>query len=399
MTQTLHSKIVVVGAGTGGLTVAAQLLRQAPYLHGDLTIIDPKEDHYYQPFFTLVGAGDATLEESVRKQETLIPEGATWLQEAVTEFIPDENAIQTDHDTRLTYDYLVVGAGFQINWDGVKGLKETIGKNGVCSNYSEDYVESTWENIRTFNGGKAIFTQPSSPIKCAGAPQKIMYLADEYFRKSGVRHKSNIEFVSGMDDLFPVKHYYPALKELVKEKDIDETYFMDLVEIDGPNQKATFKHVDHEETITRDFDMIHVTPPMGPPSFIANSPIADEVGWVDLDMYTLRHTTYTNIFGVGDCTSLPTSRTGAAIRKQAPVVVENLLALLHDKEMTATYDGYSSCPVVTGYDTVMLAEFVYGYEAEESFPFDQRKMRKSMFLMKKYALPMMYWNGMLKGTM
>src|SRR5699024_3389134 len=235
--------------------------------------------------------------------------------------IPDENAIQTDHDTRLTYDYLVVGAGFQINWDGVKGLKETIGKNGVCSNYSEDYVESTWENIRTFNGGKAIFTQPSSPIKCAGAPQKIMYLADEYFRKSGVRHKSNIEFVSGMDDLFPVKHYYPALKELVKEKDIDETYFMDVVEIDGPNQKATLNHVVHAETITRDLDMIHVTPRMGPPSFSANSPIADEVGWVDLDMYTLRHTTYTNIFGVGDCTSLPTSRTGAAIRKQAPVVV------------------------------------------------------------------------------
>src|SRR5699024_1647760 len=163
--------------------------------------------------------------------------------------------------------------------------------------------------------------------------------------------------------------------------------------------KATFKHVDHEETITRDFDMIHVTPPMGPPSFIANSPIADEVGWVDLDMYTLRHTTYTNIFGVGDCTSLPTSRTGAAIRKQAPVVVENLLALLHDKEMTATYDGYSSCPVVSVQQNSMLDDFVYGYEAEESYQVDKRKMRKSMFLMKKYALSMMYWNGMLKGTM
>src|SRR5699024_104420 len=160
MAQEIQTKIVVVGAGTAGLTVAAQLLRKAPYLHGDVTIIDPSENHYYQPFFTLVGGGDATLEESVRKQETLIPDGAEWLQEAVTTFSPDENKVTTNKGTVLTYEYLVVAAGIQLNWHLVKGLKETLGKNGVCSNYSEDYVESTWEAIRTLKGGKAIFTQP-----------------------------------------------------------------------------------------------------------------------------------------------------------------------------------------------------------------------------------------------
>ena len=397
--KVVHSKVVVIGAGTGGLTVASQLLRKAPYLKGDLTIIDPSEDHYYQPLFTLVGAGDSTLEDSVRKQETLIPEGAYWLKESAETFTPENNLVTTSEKTEVTYDYLVIAAGIELRWDKVKGLKETIGKNGVCSNFSEDYVESTWENIRNFQGGKAIFTQPGSPIKCAGAPQKIMYLADEYFRKSGVRHKSNIEFISGMDDLFPVKKYYPVLKDLVKEKEIDEAYFLDLVEIDGLNKKATFKHVETDEIVTKDFDMIHVTPHMSPPQFIANSSIADEAGWVNLDMYTLRHETFANIFGVGDCTSLPTSRTGAAIRKQAPVVVENLLAMINDKEMKAAYDGYSSCPVVTGYNKVILAEFVYGYEAEESFPIDQSKERRSMFFMKKQMLPMIYWNGMLKGTM
>lgn len=397
--KTIHSKVVVVGAGTGGLTVAAQLLRKAPYLKGNLTIIDPSENHYYQPLFTLVGAGDSTLEESVRKQETLIPEGARWLQESVETFAPEDHSISTEEGTEITYDYLVVAAGIELRWEKVKGLKETIGKNGVCTNFSEDYVESTWENMRNFQGGKVIFTQPSTPIKCAGAPQKIMYLADEYFRKSGVRHKSNIEFVSGMDDLFPVERYYPVLKELVKEKEIDEAYYLDLVEIDGPNKKAVFEHVETGERVTKDFDMIHVTPHMSPPQFIANSPIADEAGWVDLDMYTLRHETYANIFGVGDCTSLPTSRTGAAIRKQAPVVVENLLAMINDEAMNGKYDGYSSCPVVTSYDTVILAEFVYGYEAEESLPIDQSKERKSMFFMKKHMLPTLYWNGMLKGTM
>lgn len=396
---TKNITIAIVGAGTAGITMAAQLLRKAPYLKNQILIIDPADKHYYQPFFTLVGGGDAKLEDNVRPQQEVVPEGATLLAEAVATFRPDENEVTTVEGTVVHYDYLMVAAGIQLDWDKVKGLKETLGKNGVCSNYHQDYVESTWEAMQAVNGGRAIFTQPSTPVKCAGAPQKIMYLADEHFRRAGVRDKTTIEFISGMDDLFPVKRYYPVLKELVKEKHIEETYFMDLVEIDGKAQKATFKHIETGETITRGFDMIHVTPPMSAPNFIKESPIANEAGWVDLDMYTLRHTKYENIFGAGDCTSLPTSRTGAAIRKQAPVAVDNLLAHKNKKAMTARYDGYSSCPVVTGYNTVMLAEFIYGYEAQESFPIDQRKQRHSMHMLKKNVLPMMYWNGMLKGTM
>lgn len=399
MTNQIKKKIAIVGAGTGGVTMAAQLLRKAPYLKNEIIIIDPSDKHYYQPFFTLIGGGDSKLADNVRPQQEVIPQGAELLLEAVTVFKPETNEIETDKGTVIHYEYLLVAAGIKLDWGKVKGLKETIGKNGVCSNYHQDYVESTWEAIQSIKGGKAIFTQPSTPVKCAGAPQKIMYLADEHFRRAGVRHKTNIEFISGMDDLFPVKRYYPVLKQLVKDKEIDETYFMDLVEIDGPAKKATFKHVKTGETLVRDFDMIHITPPMAAPDFIANSPIANEAGWVDLDMYTLRHNKYENIFGAGDCTSLPTSRTGAAIRKQAPVAVDNLIAMMNNKEMTEKYDGYSSCPVVTGYNTVMLAEFVYGYEAQESFPIDQRKHRHSMHLLKKNVLPMMYWNGMLKGTM
>ncbi|KFL43994.1 pyridine nucleotide-disulfide oxidoreductase [Lysinibacillus sp. BF-4] len=395
----MKKTIAIVGAGTAGVTMAAQLLRKASYLKNNIVIIDPSDKHYYQPFFTLVGGGDSKLEDNVRPQAEVVPEGALLLQEAVTTFKPDTNQIETNKGTVITYDYLMVAAGIQLDWDKVKGLKETMGKNGVCSNYHQDYVESTWEAMKAVNGGRAIFTQPSTPVKCAGAPQKIMYLADEHFRRVGVRDKTKVEFISGMDDLFPVKRYYPILKKLVADKGIGETYFMDLVEVNGAARKATFKNSKTGETITREFDMLHVTPPMSAPDFIKKSPIANEAGWVDLDMHTLRHTKYENIFGAGDCTSLPTSRTGAAIRKQAPVAVDNLLAHMNKKEMTASYDGYSSCPVVTGYSTVMLAEFVYGYEAQESFPIDQRKQRHSMHMLKKNVLPMMYWNGMLKGTM
>lgn len=399
MTNQIETKIAIVGAGTAGVTMAAQLLRKAPYLKDHITIIDPSEVHYYQPFFTLVGGGDSKLADNMRPQEEVIPKGANHLVDAVTSFNPDANELVTADGTIVKYEYLLVAAGIQLDWDKIEGAKETLGKNGVCSNFHQDYVESTWESIKNVKDGRVIFTQPSTPMKCAGAPQKIMYLADEAFRRRGVRDKTTIEFVSGMDDLFPVKHYYDTLKGIVKEKGIDETYYYDLVKIDGAKKIATFKNNQSNDVMEREFSMLHVVPPMSAPDFIKKSPLANADGWVDLDMYTLRHTKYDNVFGAGDCTSLPTSRTGAAIRKQAPVAVDNLLAIMNEKEMKARYDGYSSCPVVTSYSTVVLAEFVYGYEAKESFPIDQRKERMSMHFMKKSILPMMYWNGMLKGTM
>lgn len=406
MTKEINTKITIVGSGTAGLTVAAQLMRKEPHLHGDITIIDPSENHYFQPEFTLVGAGESKLEDTVRKQETLIPKGVNWVQESVVEFFPEENYLTTDNETKVNYEYLVVAGGIQLDWDKVKGLEETIGKNGVCSNFSPKYVESTWDNVRNFKGGKAIVTQPSTPIKCPGAPKKVLYLVDDYFKKTSIRHKSEVELVTGLDRLCPVDYYNPGLVELTKEKGIAVTELMDLIEIDGPNKKATFKSVEHDETITRDFDMIHVTPFMSSPDFIANSPIADEAGWVDVNEYTLRHNKYENVFSAGDCSSLPTGQTGAAIRGQAPVLVDNLLAAIHNKEMNSKYDGYSACPYVTSYNTVIMAEFVYGdesniygYKPTESFPFDQRKESKSMYLLNKHLMPMMYWNGMLRGTM
>lgn len=391
--------VAIVGAGTAGISIAARLVRKAPFLKNNIVIIDPSDKHYYQPLWTLVGGGAAEVEDSVRDQQSLIPEGVRWLKESVQTFVPEENKLWTKEGTEIQYDYLVVATGVQIYWDKIKGLKETIGKNGVCSNYSYDYVQSTWENIRKFNGGTAIFTQPSTQVKCGGAPQKIMYLADDYFRKSGVRDKTNIIFASGLPNIFAVKRYADTLEKVIERKEIETKYRVELIEINGGSKQATFQQLDTNETVTLHYDMIHVTPPMGPYEFVAKSPIADQDGWVDVDKYTLRHKKYTNIFGAGDCTNLPTSKTGAAIRKQAPVVAENLLSLINGKEMKARYDGYTSCPLVTGYNKLVLAEFDYDKNPKESFPFDQSKERASMYIMKKNFLPIMYWNGMLKGLM
>ncbi|MBW9219165.1 pyridine nucleotide-disulfide oxidoreductase [Anoxybacillus ayderensis] len=392
-------KVAIVGAGSAGISIAARLLRKNRQLRGQVLLIDPSDKHYYQPLWTLVGGGAAKVEDSVREQATLIPDGAKWLKEAVDTFVPEKNTLKTKEGSTVRYDYLVVAAGVEIYWDQIKGLKETISKNGVCSNYSYDYVQSTWENIRNFRGGTAIFTQPSTQVKCGGAPQKIMYLADDYFRQSGVREQTNIIFASGLPNIFAVKKYADTLEQVIQRKNIEAKYRVELVEIDGKAKKATFEHLDTNERFTLSFDMIHVTPPMGPPAFIKKSPLADAAGWVDVDPYTLQHKTYENVFGAGDCTNLPTSKTGAAIRKQAPVVAENLLALMNEKPLKARYDGYTSCPLVTGYNKLVLAEFDYEKNSQETFPFDQSKERMSMYVMKRNLLPIVYWNGMLKGLM
>lgn len=399
MSNTKHAKVVIVGAGSAGISVASRLLRSASYLKEQIIIIDPSEDHYYQPLWTLVGGGAAKLEDSHRKQSTLIPKGATWLQESVAHFDPENNEVRTAEGTVVQYEYLVVTAGIHIKWDHVKGLEETLGKNGVSSNYSVEYVQDTWNNIKNFSGGVALFTQPSTPVKCAGAPQKIMYLADDYFNQSGVRNQSEIKFISGLGSIFAVQRYAETLEEVIERKQIDTAYLMDLVEVDGPGKRATFEHLETKETMTVDYDMIHVTPPMGAPEFIANSALANEEGWVDVDSKTLQHTLYKNVFSAGDCSGLPTSKTGAAIRQQAPVLAKNLLAVMDEREMKQTYDGYTSCPLVTGYNRLVMAEFDYDKNPKETFPIDQSKERMSMYFVKKNILPLMYWNGMLKGTM
>ncbi|MDU5144871.1 MAG: FAD/NAD(P)-binding oxidoreductase [Paenibacillus dendritiformis] len=399
MPQQLHYAVAIVGAGSAGLSVAARLLRASAELHGSVVLVDPQAKHYYQPLWTLVGGGVVRKEVTERDQQSLIPKGADWLREAVAHFRPDENRIVTSNGTVIRYDVLVVAAGIQVDWDRIKGLKECIGREGVCSNYDYRYVDSTWRSIREFRGGTAIFTQPNTPIKCGGAPQKIMYLADDAFRRAGVREKTDIIFASGNASIFAVPKYAAALDKVVERKGITAKYKRNLVEIDSAKREAVFEHVDTKERETLRYDMIHVVPPMSAPSFIRDSPLAGPGGWAEVDKHTMQHVRFANVFALGDCSNLPTSKTGAAIRKQAPAAARNVLNVLAGRPLDASYDGYTSCPLVTGYNRLILAEFDYDLKPRETFPFDQSKERCSMYVLKKDLLPKLYWHGMLKGRM
>ncbi|MDE3125510.1 MAG: NAD(P)/FAD-dependent oxidoreductase [Bacteroidota bacterium] len=395
----VQHQIVIVGGGNAGISVASKLLLKNKQL--DIAIIDAADKHYYQPAWTLVGGGAFNKADTVRSEASVMPKGVHWIQKKVTGFSPDINKVTLDDGTEVGYEYLVVAPGIQINWSAIKGLTETLGKNGVCSNYSFQSVSYTWSCIQNFKGGKALFTNPNTPVKCGGAPMKIMFLATDYFRKHGLLNKTQVEYWSGGTRLFGVDKYENTLKQVVARGNIKTQFFVRLDEIDGPNKKAKFvgfgeNNKDQEYWV--DFDMIHVTPPQSAPDFVRNSTLANAAGWVDVDKNTLQHVRYANIFSLGDASSLPTSRTGAAIRKQAPVLVQNLLALMQGKPLTAAYTGYTSCPLITGYGKLVLAEFDYNNQPMETFPFDQGKERWTMWILKTKILPWLYWHKILPGT-
>lgn len=396
----LQHQVVIVGGGNAGISTASQLLLKNKKL--DIAIVDPATKHYYQPAWTLVGAGIFNVNDTIRNEADVMPKGVKWIQQKVVDFAPENNTVLLGSGDQLQYEYLIVAPGIQLNWEEVKGLKESLGKSGVCSNYSVQTAPYTWDCIRNVKGGRAIFTSPNTPVKCGGAPHKIMYLATDYFRKNKLIDKISVEYWSGGTRLFAVEKYEKTLKKVVERGHITLNFFEKLVEIDGENKRAKFVGIgEHNkgEEVWVDYDMIHVTPPQSAPDFVRNSRLANTAGWVDVDKFTLQHVRYPNVFSLGDASSLPTSKTGAAIRKQAPVLVANLLAYMNNQPLKAQYTGYTSCPIVTSYGTLMLAEFDYNNKPMETFPFDQSKERWSMFMLKRWVLPWLYWHKILPGKM
>ena len=394
-----HHSLLIIGGGAAGVSIANNMRRQNAEI--DIALIEPSEVHYYQPGFTIVGGGAYSLKQTLRNEADLIHPSVTWIKDYAESFQPDDNSVSLRSGDTLSYDYLVVCPGLQLDWGKIDGLQETLGKNNVCSNYSAETVEYTWECIQNIKEGAALFTQPPIPIKCAGAPQKIMYLAADRFRKRGTLDKFNIEFFNAGAVLFSVPFFAKALSKVVTGYGIKVNFSHNLVAIDGPAKIATFEATDSEgnkERVTKAFDMIHVTPPQSAPDFIKNSPLANAAGWVDVNPRSLQHNKYGNIFSLGDVAGTTNAKTAAAVRKQVPVVVDNILSLKHSKDIQEGYDGYGSCPLTTSLGKVMLAEFAYDGKVTPSFPFlDPRKSRAIWWWGKTTGFPWLYWHLMLKG--
>ncbi len=393
--------VVIVGGGAAGISVASSLLSRKSDL--EIAIIDPADVHYYQPGWTMVGGGIFEASDTAKTMGSLIPKGVHWIKSAVAAFEPKDNAVVLDGCRVVKYGRLVVCPGLKLDWHKVEGLVDTLGKNGVTSNYRYDMAPYTWQLVQTMKAGRALFTQPPMPIKCAGAPQKAMYLSADHWLKSGTLDKIDIQFMNAGGVLFGVKDYVPALMDYVKRYDAGLNFFHNLVAVDGPGKKAVFEVKEPEKDprqVEVEFDMMHVTPPQTAPDFIRVSPLADAAGWVDVDQSTLRHKTYDNIWSLGDVMNAPNAKTAAAARKQAPVVAENVVSDIAGHSATAQYDGYGSCPLTVERGKIVLAEFGYGGTLLPSFPrwlVDGTKPTRTAWLLKERILPPIYWRAMLRG--
>ena len=394
--STTHHQILIVGGGTAGITVAARLVKGH-----DVAVIEPSEKHYYQPLWTLVGAGCSTIEQTERPETSVMPKGATWIKDAATGFDPDNNAVRTASGTTYTYDVLIVCPGIQLDWDRIPGVRDALGKNGVSSNYLPEYAPKTWEFVQATTSGTAVFTMPAGPIKCAGAPQKIAYLACDYWREQGVLDDIDVHMVLPTPGMFGIPVFANELEKVCDDYGIQHHFEADLASIDAEAKTATFTSMNEGgEGFTLNYDLLHVVPHQSAPDWVKSSPLAQDApaGYVDVDKNTLQHVKYPNVFALGDAGSTPNSKTGAAIRKQAPVVAANVKAQLAGGTPGKEYMGYASCPITTSRSKMMLAEFDYTVTPTPSIPLiNTKKPRRDMWLLKKYGLPALYWNLMLKG--
>jgi sulfide:quinone oxidoreductase len=403
---TRDHKVVVVGGGTAGLTISHQLLRSGRFAQDEIAVIDPATWHHYQPGWTLVGGGLKTKEELRRPLGDLVSPKLRYYNQPVSKFSPEDNLVTLGNGDKIGYSQLVVAPGIKIDYKSIKGLPDALADPSslVSTIYGYETCDKVFQTIEKLKRGTAIFTQPTGVIKCAGAPQKVMWLAWDYWRRAGLYNSTGdspikIGFATGLPTMFGVPKYSVELDKLRQERGVEAYFQHDLVAIDG--NTATFARPDGQEQVTKKFDLLHVVPKMGPHAFVKDSALANDAGFVDVDASTTRHVKYPNVWSAGDASSMPTSKTAAAITSQAPVLVHNLLVTMDGKDPNSSYDGYTSCPLVTEYGKVLLAEFKYGGEPKETFSWmgiDQKTPRRAFYHLKKDFFPWVYYKSMVKGT-
>ncbi len=393
-----HHDVLIVGGGSAGITVAARLQRAGVR---DVGVIEPSATHYYQPLWTLVGGGLAPVAESARPEAAVMPRSASWIQDAAVGIDPEQKRVELASGDHATYDHLVVAPGIQLNWDKVPGMGEALDTPMVSSNYTYGTAPKTWARIRDMRRGTAVFTMPSNPIKCAGAPQKIAYLACDHWRREGVLQDIRVVLVLPTPGMFGVKVYADELVRVAASYGIEVHLSSEVTEIDAAGRRVIITDNASGTKESVEYDFLHVVPPQSAPDWLKATPLADAAnpnGYVEVDKNTMQHVRYPDVFSLGDADSTPNSKTGAAVRHQAPIVVKNLLAVRRGEQPTAHYEGYASCPITTAHDKLLLCEFDYSMEPRPTFPFvDTSHERYDAGLFKRRGLPFLYWNLMLKG--
>lgn len=403
--QTIRTsaKIVIIGAGAAGTALANRLVQR---LDGaEITMIDPRPNHLYQPGLTLVAAGLKPASYVVSQNDDWLPSGVSLVAEKVSEVDAESKTVSTDGGQLLNYDWLVVAPGLVLDHDAIDGFSlDMVGENGIGALYAgPEYAANTWAAASRFTeeGGTGIFTRPATEMKCAGAPLKHTFLIDDIARRAGNSDKVNMVYAAPQSSLFGVPIVAEKVRMLFEDRGVDTMMNHTLTAIDASAKRATFASEAGTEVV--DYDYIHIIPPQRAPEFVVQSGLAwadkwADQGWVECDMQTLRHLRYPEIFALGDVAGVPKGKTAASVKWQVPVVEDHLVAAIQGHEGTETYNGYTSCPLITRIGRAMLVEFDYHNNLVPSFPGIIAPLEELWisWLMKEVALKATY-NAMLRG--
>ncbi len=442
--SSVKGKVVIVGGGLSGMSTAARLKNSAENL--EIVVIEPDPlSVSYQPGLTLIGAGLWEADDIMYQRDDKLPSGVTLIKGAVTAFDPDNNKVIVDGEQEVSYDQMIIATGLMLNYAAIEGLdgvitslgkdnaatRAKIGKNGVHSIYFKDGAVDTWAGIEELiakakkqkGQGKpklqAVFTHPNTPIKCGGAPKKIMYLTHARLEEAGVRDEVELTFYPNGGKMFGVPEYHDAIVAQYKARGFKWNYAHNLTKIDTEAKIATFNHhwkekgeydedleeydmVTKNEPVEVKYDFIHITPPMKAPDVVAQSKVGSGKGWVPVKKETLQHVKYKNVFCLGDVAAVPMGKTGGTVRKQYKILVNNVISALEGDQdaidnKNAKFAGYTVCPLITSIGTVMLAEFNWTKKPTPSLPLDPTQERWIWWLLKVYALKPMTMIGMLSG--
>lgn len=368
-------RVIIAGAGAAGLSIAARLRRQLP--NATITIFDSRINHYFQPGWTLVGAGWWQPSQTVESTRKYIPGGVRWVEELIGEFDPQSNSVTTTSGQRHDYDWLFVTTGLSLDYAAIEGMSEDlIGQNGIASIYAGPVAAGVSARVidqYVARGGVALFGRPATEMKCAGAPLKMTFITDYKARAAQRRSSCKIIYTAHNNAVFGVVPVNERVKQMYQERGVDVQYNHVLTAIDAGARRATYRTP--EGAVSIDYDMIHVVPPMRAPAAVRNSPLAWQSGpnaadgWIEVDRHTLRSPRFPNVFAVGDVAGVPRGKTAASVKWQVPVAVDHMVASVRGESSPSSYNGYTSCPMVTGLGKAMLIEFDYDGNLTPSFPF------------------------------
>ncbi|MCR2764400.1 NAD(P)/FAD-dependent oxidoreductase [Microbacterium sp. zg.B48] len=394
-----HHQVVVIGGGNAGLSVAGRLRRMGV---DDVVVVEPRAHHRYQPLFSHIAGGTAPAAMALRDQADVMPKGVGWIRDAVTAVDAESSSLLLASGTRLGYDHVIVCPGIQRDWDAIPGLAAAMASRSGASNYEFELAAKASPLLRDLRRGTVVFSQPPGPASCAGAAQKPMYLACDYWRRTGVLGNIRVILLVPDESVFGIPEIDAELDRKITEYGIELRTRTQLLDVDAEERTALVGRPDGTGREKLSYDVLMVEPPQSAPDWLKRStlPSADETrGFVEVDPRTLRHKRYENVWSLGDAAATTNSKSGGALRKQTLTLAKNLAAALKGKPAVAAYEGYSVCPFTVSRSTVVFAEFDDRGELKPTIPFWKglARERRLTWVLDRHILPWVYWHMILKG--